>query len=255
MSDRALVPAKARDELRALVTQSTGAKGSALTSFRATLALDALADALEEAAFRTVLAEEVPASDRARLLSGMGDLASSSMLAAAPEDAVQAMLAMAEDDSSTGVRRSRDCVDAFMLHTVIACAHYMRDRADWEAVLDTVVDVVDGFERTLRHWLVAAVWYQVGCPRRVRSSVGDGVWEPVDGLEPGVLDETGLEQDEGLELMEQMLREELMPEFDREEFAAARVRFVAAQTRVREEATAARQEREAAAKKARELDT
>lgn len=255
MSDRALVPAKARDDLRALVAQSTGAKGSALTSFRATLALDVLADTLEEAAFRTVLAEEVPASDRARLLSGMGDLPSSSMLAGSPKDVVQAMLGMAEDDAAAGVSEHVQEVRAFSLHTVLACAHYMCARDDWDEVLDVVVDEANGTERTLRHWLVATVWYQVGCPRRVGTEVAEGLFEPIDELAPGVFDEAGLEQDDGLELMAEMLKSNLMPEFDRDEFATARERFVAAQTRVREEATAARREREAAAKKADELDT
>lgn len=255
VSDRALVLAKARDDLRALVTQSTGAEGRALTPVRVTQALDELCDTLEEPAFRRMLAEEVSLADRARILSGMGDLPSSSMLAASPEDAVSAMLGMAEDDAEAGVSEHVHEVRAFSLHTVLACANFMRDRRDWEEVLDVVVDEILGVDRTLRHWIVAALWYEVGCPRRVGTEVADGVFEPIDELAPGVFDDAGIGQGEGLELMAEMLEDGLMPEFDRDEFAAARVRFVAAQTRVHEEATAARREREAAAKKADELET
>lgn len=270
MSDsRALVPAKARENLRDLVNESHRlvplmvrvegtlvrvGERNVLSPFRVTQALDALADSLEEVAFRTVLAEEVPAPDRVRLLSGMGDLASSSMLAASPEDAVQAMLAMAEDDAAPGVREDRYSVSAFTLYSVLGCAHYMRERGDWDEVLDVVIDETDGYERTLRHWIVAAVWYEAGCPRRVGTEIMDGVFEPIDELAPGVFDEAGLGHDEGLELMAQMLSDSVMPQFDRDEFEAARKRFVAAQTRVREEAAAALREREAAAKAADDLD-
>lgn len=253
MSDRALVLATARQTVVTLVELTRRSDG-ALTPFRATQGLDRIADALDEEAFRIVLAEEVSPSDRARILGGMGDLPSSSMLAGSPEDVVQAMLGMAEDDAAAGVRESTMQVTAFTLHTVLACANFMRERGDWEEVLDVVVDETDSYERTLRHWIVAAVWYEAGCPRRVGTEVVPGVFEAIDELAPGVFDEAGIEHDEGLELMAQMLSDSVMPRFGRDEFAAARERFVAAQTRVREEATAARHEREAAAKKADDLD-
>ena len=260
MSDsRALVLVKAREAVRALVANSRalareGGSAHALSPFRATMELDSVAYALDETAFRAVLAEEVPAADRARLLSGMGDLASSSMLAADPEDAVQAMLAMAEGDAELGVSVSTGRISAFTLHTILACANYMCARGDWEKMLDVVVDTASGVERTLRHWIVAAVWYEAGCPPSVGTEVAHGLFEPIDELTAGVFDEVGLGHDEGLELMAEMLREELMPEFDRDEFAAARERFCAAQERVREEAVAARQARDVAKKAAEDLD-
>ena len=253
-SRRELVLALQRTALQTLVGEQSRLPARARTE-----RLDLVADKIDEDGFRALMEAEVSPADRARLLSGMLDLPSSSMLAASPKDAVQAMLAMAADDA--GVDATADDspyafgeVSPMSLLTMLACANYMCDRGDWEEVLDVVVDEVSGEDRTLRHWLIAAVWYGNNCPNTVRTSVADGVYNPVYGFESNVFDEVGIDLDESLELMEQMIDDDLMPLFDRDEFRDARKRFVAAQDRVREEATAARDEHARAAKAAEKLD-
>ncbi len=262
---RALVLRKVETNLRRLASV---ASSSAVVRFQETAELDRLVEEVgDDPVFREMFEREVSPTLRPILLGGKFDLPSSSLLAASPEDVVATLVAMVITEASDGtvdpnevdedriVDRGDTDVSAMGFYVFMAAAEYLRMRGDWLEILDVVVDTADNDEeRSLADWLYAAVYFEAGCPERLRDGEGQFDGEPADGLTLDIFTQLGLDGDTGLERIAEMIDDGSMPRFDRGDFLASRQRFAARQGEVRETASSAESERAAADAAADELD-
>ncbi len=265
MSDpgRALVLRTAETDLQVLA----GIAAGGVVRFKTTTALDAICEAVgDDVLFAEMLEQQVQPALRPTLLSGRFDLPSSSLLAAHPEDAVAALVAMVITESPESViavdvdedrvaDSNRTEISSMGFWVFRAAAEYLRIRSDWTEILDVVVDTApNGEERTLRDWLCSALYFEAGCPVRVRDGEGRFDGEPADGLSLDLFDQLGLDGDDGLTRIVEMVADDIMPQFERADFLVARQRFNERKATIRETASSAESEREAASAAADDIE-